>query len=209
MASGCGTIHPWPTRSEAESGCVEPDCLPKVDPQGSDRGRSAARCGRSGGWGKVDCRCPQSGSSGNKRHVSGSSECVTGYNRCGLGAFLFWRILFVPFDAVQGGRQYDGAPAGISFIVLLSGAALCQSGSNKFAFDIADVHVSPRSDWVKTLAMQGGFLRGDRYELRRATMLDLIRTAYNVDADKVYGGPAWLDYDRFEIVAKTRPWNPF
>lgn len=101
------------------------------------------------------------------------------------------------------------APAGISFIVLLSGAALCQSGSNKFAFDIADVHVSPRSDWVKTLAMQGGFLRGDRYELRRATMLDLIRTAYNVDADKVYGGPAWLDYDRFEIVAKTRPWNPF
>jgi uncharacterized protein (TIGR03435 family) len=97
------------------------------------------------------------------------------------------------------------APAGISFIVLLSGAALCQSGSNKFAFDIADVHVSPRSDWVKTHAMQGGFLSGDRYELRRATMLDLIRTAYNVDADKVYGGPSWLDYDRFEIVAKTRP----
>jgi len=92
--------------------------------------------------------------------------------------------------------------AGVSLIFLLSGAAVCQAP----AFDIADVHVSPRSDWSKTPAhlMQGGFLSGDRYELRRATMLDLIRTAYNVDADKVYGGPSWLDYDRFEIVAKTK-----
>jgi uncharacterized protein (TIGR03435 family) len=99
------------------------------------------------------------------------------------------------------------ASTGISFIVLLAGPALCQSGANTPAFDIADVHVSPRADWVKTTAhmMQGGFLSGDRYELRRATMLDLIRTAYNVDADKVYGGPSWLDYDRFEIAAKTKP----
>jgi uncharacterized protein (TIGR03435 family) len=99
------------------------------------------------------------------------------------------------------------ALAGVSFIVLLSGAALCQSGANKPAFDIADVHVSPHGEWVKTPAhaMQGGFLSGDRYELRRATMLDLIRTAYNVDVDKVYGGPSWLDYDRFEIAAKTKP----
>jgi uncharacterized protein (TIGR03435 family) len=75
------------------------------------------------------------------------------------------------------------------------------------AFDIADVHASPRSDWVKnqTHVMQGGYLSGDRYELRRATMLDMIKTAYNIDPDKVYGGPSWLDYDRFEVVAKTKP----
>ena len=36
-------------------------------------------------------------------------------------------------------------------------------------------------------------------------MLDMIRTAYNVDADKIYGGPSWLDYARFEILAKTKP----
>ena len=35
------------------------------------------------------------------------------------------------------------------------------------------------------------------------TMLDLIRTAYAVDADKVYGGPSWLDYDRFDVIAKA------
>ena len=40
-------------------------------------------------------------------------------------------------------------------------------------------------------------------------MLDLGRLAYGVDADKIAGGPSWLDYDRFEVVAKaaagTRP----
>jgi uncharacterized protein (TIGR03435 family) len=34
-------------------------------------------------------------------------------------------------------------------------------------------------------------------------MLDLIRTAYGVDADKVLGGPNWLDGDRFDVVAKA------
>ena len=53
--------------------------------------------------------------------------------------------------------------------------------------------------------MEGPTLAGDRYQLRRATMLDLIRKAYNVDADKIFGGPSWIDYDRFEIAAKTKP----
>ena len=76
-------------------------------------------------------------------------------------------------------------------------------------FEVADVHVSARSDWAKNRQTQGGYLNGDRYEIRRATMLDLVRMAYGVDADKITGGPSWLDYDRFEIVAKapagTRP----
>jgi len=42
-----------------------------------------------------------------------------------------------------------------------------------------------------------------KYELRRATMVDLIRTAYGVEADKVVGGPHWLEMDRFDIIAKT------
>jgi uncharacterized protein (TIGR03435 family) len=101
--------------------------------------------------------------------------------------------------------------AGISFVALLSSAAFGQSAAVVPTFDIADVHVSPRSDWVKKPAnnMQGGFLNGGRYELRRATMLDFIKTAYSINADKIYGGPSWLDYDRFEVVAKapaaTRP----
>jgi len=90
--------------------------------------------------------------------------------------------------------------------VLLSTTAFSQVGPPP-KFDVADVRVSQRSDWAKKAgtAMQGGFLNAGRYELRRATMLDLIRTAYAVDADKVYGGPSWLDYDRFEVVAKAPP----
>jgi uncharacterized protein (TIGR03435 family) len=36
-------------------------------------------------------------------------------------------------------------------------------------------------------------------------MVDLIRTAYGVDADKVVGGPHWLEMDRFDVIAKTPP----
>jgi uncharacterized protein (TIGR03435 family) len=36
-------------------------------------------------------------------------------------------------------------------------------------------------------------------------MVDLIRNAYNVDDDKVLGGPSWLEWDRFDIVAQAPP----
>jgi uncharacterized protein (TIGR03435 family) len=41
--------------------------------------------------------------------------------------------------------------------------------------------------------------------MRNATMVDLIARAYTIDADKVVGGPNWLEYDRFDILAKTLP----
>jgi len=96
---------------------------------------------------------------------------------------------------------------GIGFLAVLFPAAFGQAPASPPRFEIADVRVSPRADWVKTPAhaLQGGFLAAGRYDLRRATMLDLIRTAYAVDADKVFGGPSWLDYDRFDIVAKAAP----
>ncbi len=37
--------------------------------------------------------------------------------------------------------------------------------------------------------------------MRTATLVDLIRTAYDVDADKVVGGPNWLETDRFDVIA--------
>lgn len=95
--------------------------------------------------------------------------------------------------------------AAISFAILLPAAALCQSPVPKPAFEIADVRLSPRENWVQSVAnkMRPGILSNGRYEIHRATMLDLIRTAYSVDADQVFGGPSWLEYDRFDIIAKT------
>ena len=53
--------------------------------------------------------------------------------------------------------------------------------------------------------MQGGNLAGDRYILRQATMTRLIAAAYNLDVANVQGGPSWLDWDRYDIVAKAPP----
>lgn len=70
------------------------------------------------------------------------------------------------------------------------------------AFEIADIHTSPQRRFP---FMEGNNLRGDRYIIHQATMLDLIAAAYGLDPDLVQGGPAWLETDRFEIVAKAPP----
>lgn len=73
------------------------------------------------------------------------------------------------------------------------------------AFEIADVHLSPRTI---NPVMRGGLVSGGRYELRTATMVDLIRVAWGVDASNVVGGPAWLETDRFEVIAKAPADSP-
>jgi uncharacterized protein (TIGR03435 family) len=66
-------------------------------------------------------------------------------------------------------------------------------------FEIAGIHPSPvvRNPNFRNLAPHGG-----RYEIRNATMVDLIRTAYNMSSDRIVGGPNWLELDRFDVAAK-------
>ena len=92
--------------------------------------------------------------------------------------------------------------AGISFVTLLSGTVYGQAPDAPPTFEIADVHVSPHTLIPN---MRGGVLRAGRYEVLTATMVDLIRTAYGVDADKVLSGPSWLESDRFDVIAKAPP----
>jgi len=92
----------------------------------------------------------------------------------------------------------QGALSGPILAALLSGAIFGQSPP--VSFDSADVHVSPPS---KSPALRGGALRGGRYEVRTATMVDLISMAYAMDPDKILGGPSWLDWDRFDVLAKA------
>ena len=82
---------------------------------------------------------------------------------------------------------------------LLSVGAFSQSTETAAKFEVADVHNSPR---ITQPVVRGPFFSTGRYELRFATMLDLIRTAYNVDPEKVSGGPNWLEMDRFDVFAK-------
>ena len=53
------------------------------------------------------------------------------------------------------------------------------------AFQTADVHASPATPYPAFL--HDGYLVGDRYVLRQATMLDMISIAYGVDKKHVQG----------------------
>jgi uncharacterized protein (TIGR03435 family) len=91
----------------------------------------------------------------------------------------------------------------LSVLALLSAAVFGQSADPpKSTFDVADVHVRPHSSNA-TPNMTGGVLRGGRYDLRNATMLNLIAIAYDMGGDTVVGGPNWLDRDRYDIIAKA------
>jgi uncharacterized protein (TIGR03435 family) len=88
----------------------------------------------------------------------------------------------------------------VSCAALLSVGVFGQSAENPPKFAIVDVHDSPH---VTQPFLRGPFYGDGRYELRFATMSDLIRLAYNVDPEKVSGGPNWLEMDRFDVFAKT------
>jgi uncharacterized protein (TIGR03435 family) len=81
-------------------------------------------------------------------------------------------------------------------------AAFGQTAGTSPHFEAADVHPSPSN---ANQVARGPFMAGSRYDLRNATMVDLIVKAYDVTADKVLDGPSWLEYDRFDIGALMPP----
>src|SRR5215467_13331326 len=83
-------------------------------------------------------------------------------------------------------------------MTLLAVAAFGQSGGAP-TFDVADVRVSPKAP---NTFMRTSPPRNGRYEIKNATMLDLVRTAYGFNPDTILGGPNWLEFDRFDVVAK-------
>ena len=82
-------------------------------------------------------------------------------------------------------------------LVLVSTAAFAQPATPP-KFTVADVHPSSHNSIP---GVRGPFFGDGRYELRYATMVDLIRMAYGVDPERIYGGPSWLEYDRYDIMA--------
>ncbi len=67
-------------------------------------------------------------------------------------------------------------------------------------FEAADIHASPEAG---VPYLRGGFTDRGAYELRDVTMTELISIAWNLSFAKVVGGPSWLDWDRFDLVAKV------
>ena len=69
-------------------------------------------------------------------------------------------------------------------------------------FLAADVHVSPKT---QNQGMRAPSSRGVRYEIKNATMVDLIGLAYGFNATRILGGPSWLEMDRFDVIANQPP----
>lgn len=100
-----------------------------------------------------------------------------------------------------------GIYAGIGLAAFVAGTVFGQSGGNAPGFELADVHPSAHMALASPgrTFMRTGFYGGGRYEIHNATMVDLVRTAYGLDPDKVLGGPAWVEIDRFDVIAKAPP----
>jgi uncharacterized protein (TIGR03435 family) len=89
--------------------------------------------------------------------------------------------------------------ASVSCLVILTLPMGAQSApTSDPAFEVADVHPSPS----RLHPGLDGRFTPDRVVLRDATVNDLISIAYHVDPSDILGGPAWLDFDRFDINAK-------
>src|SRR5437763_1460427 len=108
------------------------------------------------------------------------------------------------FNIYNGGRQMRRFLAALAVVALWSGAARAQTSGNTPKFDAADISLRARTGQTNQPFVTGGVLRGGRYDLRNATMVDLIATAYSVsDPTLIVGGPAWLERNRFDIAAKA------
>lgn len=96
----------------------------------------------------------------------------------------------------------------VGLVALLGVTLAGQSTSTVERFEVADVRPSAETAGGRPAALAAvriGVPRNGRYEIRRASMVDLIRTAWGVEADKVVGGPHWLEMDRFDVIAKVPP----
>jgi uncharacterized protein (TIGR03435 family) len=63
---------------------------------------------------------------------------------------------------------------------------------------IVDVHTSPYRSSISYRANIGD----QRFDMRDATILNMITLAYNRESDAVIGGPSWIDFNRFDLAAK-------
>jgi uncharacterized protein (TIGR03435 family) len=106
----------------------------------------------------------------------------------------------------------EGLLTGVAVVVV---GVLATAQEFRPEFEVADIHAAPvAANGRRARQMEGvtgNFVtpllyavRGGRFELSNATIMDLMKVAYGVDGDAVVGGPGWItsDEDRFDVIAK-------
>ena len=88
--------------------------------------------------------------------------------------------------------------AAAAILVCVSAALKCQPVSPP-RFEVASIKPSKAA-----IGSSSGIKTGrGQLDARNVTLKRCIIGAYGVGPSQIYGGPAWLDSDRFEIAAKT------
>jgi uncharacterized protein (TIGR03435 family) len=113
-----------------------------------------------------------------------------------LTFFTLCSVAFVTQTTASNAQAPSESPA--------SAAADSAAAANTpTQFEIVDIHPSPPRRYS---AFDGAFLVNGRYQMRQATLADLITTAYGLkDSTFVHGGPSWLEWDRWDVIAKVPP----
>jgi uncharacterized protein (TIGR03435 family) len=96
-------------------------------------------------------------------------------------------------------------------VLLVAGSSLLHghmqeaaTGPNP-AFEVASVKVNRSGDVAAIIDLQPG----NRFLATNIRARSLIASAYRLQEYQVVGGPAWLDSDRFDILAKAPENQPF
>jgi uncharacterized protein (TIGR03435 family) len=85
-----------------------------------------------------------------------------------------------------------------ALVAIFSGMTFSQTSQSPPAFEVASVKVNTSGERAS------GDTKGDKLTLYNMPMKVIIAMAYQVPNDRVVG-PAWLDTDGFDIVAKVPP----
>src|SRR5262245_4180604 len=87
----------------------------------------------------------------------------------------------------------------VLFVVLVPHVAAAQDVDPNATFEVASVRPNELGATSFLLAFRGG-----RFTARHHTLRALIRVAYGLTDSQLFGAPAWLDADRFDVLATTQ-----
>ncbi|HET9358771.1 MAG TPA: TIGR03435 family protein [Vicinamibacterales bacterium] len=89
--------------------------------------------------------------------------------------------------------------------------ALQVAATGSYTFEVASVKPSPPPEPNRfgfPVAATIRIVPGGRFTATHATLRDLIRRAYDVQDNRVTGGPAWIGSDRFDVAATAEAGSP-
>ncbi|MEP6621638.1 MAG: TIGR03435 family protein [bacterium] len=90
---------------------------------------------------------------------------------------------------------------GLVLAALTSASAFGQTGGTPRILVAADIQLAKAgSRWTSVGVLPDGYVR-----VRNASVRQLVAAAYGIGDSAVTGGPAWVDVDRFDIVAGLAP----